>query len=382
MLFAVNRRSVSLLAFSNILKLQTRNQSGVANTKSSPAQLKAAVDSWVLPYTTGPLTKDEYNHFHEKGWVIKKDILSKKALENTIDSISDMVDQVAKKLYNAGKIKDLGTDKGFLERLTFLDKQFPHANVFLHKMGILPTGVQELWSTDQLLDVATQILGTKHNIDGHPNWNLRCKTPESTSLGQATVPWHQDTAYLDEECWDKLQLTCWVPLLDTNIQNGCMQVLSGGHKTGITATHTGCTGGTWYVELSEQEIEKTLNVNIARDTATCEVPFGSVLFLNNLVPHRSLPNNTEHIRWSLDLRWQRAGEPNGLWGVKSNILMRDHKNPNHKIDWKGWATVEKLKTARTLDTDFDTTITGPWMRRWEITNENRHTKAWKQENWA
>lgn len=65
---------------------------------------------------------------------------------------------------------------------------------------------------------------------------------------------------------------------------------------------------------------KTLECDIQRDLVTCEVPKGSVLFLNNLIPHRSLNNASDKIRWSFDLRWQRSNEPDGFcefrgWGI-------------------------------------------------------------------
>ena len=48
----------------------------------------------------------------------------------------------------------------------------------------------------------------------------------------------------------------------------------------------------------------TLDTPVNEQTvATCEVPFGSVLFFNNLIPHQSMENYSETIRWSLDLRW-------------------------------------------------------------------------------
>ncbi len=97
-----------------------------------------------------------------------------------------------------------------------------------------------MWSCPVLLDVAEQILGP--DVAGHPVWNLRTKTPNQE---QATVPWHQDIAYLDESCWSTLQLTAWIPLLDATVQNGCMQVMRGGHRTGRAAHHTCCVGGTW-----------------------------------------------------------------------------------------------------------------------------------------
>ena len=129
------------------------------------------------------------------------------------------------------------------------------------------------------------------DIMGHPVWNLRCKTPERLSAGQATVPWHQDNSYLDEECWDKLQaiaaqgpqggpprdpalpqVTAWVPLVNTNLHNGCMQVVRGSHQAGVTANHACCVGGTWYTEVTPEELEATLGCDMSQDIITCEVP--------------------------------------------------------------------------------------------------------------
>ncbi len=38
--------------------------------------------------------------------------------------------------------------------------------------------------------------------------------------------------------------------------------------------------------MDEEDAERELGVDMAADVVTCEVPFGSVLFLNNLIPHR------------------------------------------------------------------------------------------------
>ena len=52
-------------------------------------------------------------------------------------------------------------------------------------------------------------------------WNIRPKTPRND---QATVPWHQDNAYLDPSALYTLMPTAWIPLIDANATNGCMQV--------------------------------------------------------------------------------------------------------------------------------------------------------------
>jgi hypothetical protein len=113
---------------------------------------------------------------------------------------------------------------------------------------------------------------------------------------------------------------------------------------------------------------------------TAEVPLGSVLFLSNLIPHRSLENFSERIRWSLDLRWQRAGESNGFWGIKDSLPLfaRDDSGqlmPGFKADFETWGKVDRnaLQAAAVSDAEkakekdpFDTTITGPWMGQWSV----------------
>ncbi|XP_019855947.1 PREDICTED: uncharacterized protein LOC100639497 [Amphimedon queenslandica] len=175
--------------------------------------------------------------------------------------------------------------------------------------------------------------------------------------------------------------TAWIPLIDANKLNGCMQMVKRGHRAGKTATHTCCAGGTWYVDLAEEEMEKTLGVNMKTDVVTCEVPLGGVLFFSNCIPHRSLENYSNDVRWSLDLRWQRPDEPSNFFGLKDCIVMRSEDKPSSSIDWEGFASVDRNKLQMGFEGDekesdpFDTTIHGPWMERWGITHTNRHTEA-------
>lgn len=120
-----------------------------------------------------------------------------------------------------------------------------------------------------------QLLGP--DLAGHPVWNLRPKAPQQDEMN---VPWHQDNAYVSPDAWDNLTVVAWIPLVDADERNGCMQVLKGGHRSGQTAKHTCCQGGTWYVEMDEQDAQQRLGVNMQQDTVTCQMPAGSVLLMN------------------------------------------------------------------------------------------------------
>ena len=56
---------------------------------------------------------------------------------------------------------------------------------------------------------------------------------------------------------------------------------------------------------------------------------------------RSLDNMSGQIRWSLDLRWQRPGEPNGFYGLKDCIPMAKSGDPGFRLDWGAWAQQDR-----------------------------------------
>jgi hypothetical protein len=340
--------------------------------------------------------------FFTEGFVVKRDLLPKAETAGAVGAVEGLVDSLARKLHAAGKITDLCEGVEFERRLIEIEKQFPNASVLLHKQGILPEGIADLWAGPTLLACARQLVGP--DLAGHPVWNLRTKTPNSAqNAGQAEVPWHQDTAYLsggEATCVNTLQATAWVPLVDATEKNGCMEVIRYGHRAGREVDHECCVGGTWYVSIKEGELEK-IGAADKEDVILCDVRVGDVLFLNNVVPHRSLPNVDDHIRWSLDLRWQHPQGEAGFYGIKDPILMTKADDPTFKPNWANWAGVERTAAQMAALAEakpgllpaleavakaeaptpalpgsdpFDTIIAGPWMARWPVVHVNRHTK--------
>lgn len=208
-----------------------------------------------------------------------------------------MVDNLADKLHQAGKITEKFEEYGLFQRLTKLEEAYPGSNILLFKSQKMPKSFQNLWCNERLLNIMEQILGPE--VAGHPVWNLRTKTPNSRAVD---IPWHQDSAYFSNESYDHMIATAWIPFLDATEENGCMQVARNGHRKGKVATHQCCAGPTWYVMLEEEEMKKTLDVDIEKDILTLPIKYGGFLLFNNITPHRSLMNYSDEIRWSVDLR--------------------------------------------------------------------------------
>ena len=117
--------------------------------------------------------------------------------------------------------------------------------------------------------------------------------------------------------------------------NGCMQVLPGGHKPERVLNHKlekkdGSVKDSWYLFIEDKDIPEEKIV-------TCEMEAGSVLFLHQLVPHRSLENFSEDVDRISDLRFQNPLDEVGFHtGLVDPIIMRKSSDPQYKPDWDAW----------------------------------------------
>ena len=58
---------------------------------------------------------------------------------------------------------------------------------------------------------------------------------------------------------------------------------------------------------------------------------GDVLFMHKEIPHRSLPNRSNGVRWSMDLRYQKTGTPTGR-PFHPAIIVRSRNDPDSVQD--------------------------------------------------
>jgi ectoine hydroxylase-related dioxygenase (phytanoyl-CoA dioxygenase family) len=148
----------------------------------------------------------------------------------------------------------------------------------------------------KLLTCIESLIGRE--IVGSSVYRVRPKIP---GMRHGVVPWHQDSGYFMPHCDRDVIVTCWLPLVDATEENGCLQVITGAHRGGVSRHYSGGYAG--YLEIAEEDLPEGRVV-------TVPVPLGGVLFMTNLTPHRSTENRTDVVRWSIDLRYQGADVPN------------------------------------------------------------------------
>ena len=132
-------------------------------------------------------------------------------------------------------------------------------------------------------------------------------------------------------------VTVWIPLTEANRENGCLLVAPKSHKRGL-AVH--CIDPV--SRYSRQAIPEKF---VGKDQKAVLMQPGDVLLLDKLTMHASLPNLSESIRWSIDLRYQKTGWPTGRSWFPG-FVVRSEKDPTKvlkKVDkWaKLWNEAKK-----------------------------------------
>lgn len=180
----------------------------------------------------------------------------------------------------------------------------------------------ELVRWPALLDVIERVVGPDITLSS--NGHARYKLPDSGGAG--CTPWHRD-AMTHVPASDPVSvLTCWVPMDDVTLDNGCLVVEPGGHRT-------------------HRDLRWPLTPAVVSELDDLAVPIpvdkGDVVLLHKDVPHASRPNRSKTVRWSFDLRYHPSSGPS---------------------DRPWFPSLDLRRCGRPVRADGR-----EWQRRWELT---------------
>jgi hypothetical protein len=318
------------------------------------------------------LTQSQLDRFTNEGFLLIEKLPGMSEKMQVLElEFANVLDSLVVELLEKKELKQSYSDLPFGERITAIIKETgktysSHFDFSLPQKGIKHDtpmwhgpAVFDILTHDPLLDVVESIMGDE--IYSNPVQHVRIKPPEDQlpvnpitgekywgSLVSQT-PWHQDTGVINETADDSNILTVWTPVWDAPIESGCLQVKPQSHNFGL---YQHCPSPTSGAGIPEQ----ILNTNTA-----IPVPMkrGSVLLINKLTAHASLPNMSNHVRWSLDLRYNPIGEPTGRESFPG-FVVRSTKNPSAILtDPVAWSDLWKdTRTRLALEQD-------PSYNRWD-----------------
>lgn len=235
-----------------------------------------------------PVTAQDLDFYREHGYVVLEGALTDHDLHPLIQDHNAVVDDMAQQLLADGRITDVCADETFETRLARLVDQLDDTED-IAQIGFVPDigftrrrGTFDMLRNRNLLDAIEPFIGPE--ISCNPVSHIRPKMPGTD------VAFHQDAVFTAPEAKDILQVTVWFPLVPSTEENGCLIVQPGVHD--------------------ERRVYWTYSKDLP-DTERVALPMdkGDVLIMHKLTPHGSGPNHTNAVRWSMDLRYQKTGDP-------------------------------------------------------------------------
>ncbi len=246
------------------------------------------------------LSTDQVLAFREEGVLVAEGVLTDDDISPIISEYAAWIDRRACALQAEGKITEMCDQYPFERRVACLYAQSPEITHGMDIMFARGPATFAFLRNGHLLNAVESLIGPE--ITCSPIQHIRAKPPAALTGeggGFYNVPWHQDAGVTWEEADHSDIVTCWIALTDATVENGCMEVLPHVWKQGYREHQD--IGGT------------TIRPDLMPDIAPRPVPVGKggIVFMHRYTPHRSTPNYTSGVRWSIDLRYQPTGQPTG-----------------------------------------------------------------------
>ena len=240
------------------------------------------------------LNPEQIAFYKDWGYLLVEDVIPVEDLQLLISELDEAVDQNARKAQVKGELSELFEDEPFERRLARIvesvadpsDTSFSDT-LFEGLHGKLKTeGMFAVQTHPAILDIVESLIGPE--ILAHPQFNIRPKLPNQDT---SVVPWHQDLGYLQPDASETFMVNFWIPLVDATVENGCMEVIAGSHNAPLIDHITGLGPGRNFKGIVDEALPDGEQVQ-------CPVPLGGVLLIQHKTIHRSVPNYSDHIRWS------------------------------------------------------------------------------------
>ena len=287
------------------------------------------------------LTEQQIEKFAAEGYLLLRGALADADLDPIIAEYEEYIGRRAAELLAEGKISDLCADEPFDRRLASICRENNEMYSELDIMYFRGRASFEFLINDNLLDIVESLVGPE--ITCSPIQHTRAKLPVGLTPdgGDPHVAlWHQDAGVALEEADPHSILTVWLPLSPARPENGCLQMMPRVHDGGLREHYIKTGLGTVIVEDEMPEVEPM----------TLPMDKGDVLLMHKQTPHRSTPNNSDVVRWSMDLRYQETGTPTGR-PFNPDFVARSRSNPDAVLrDYDEWARqwVEALAEVKRI----------------------------------
>jgi chlorinating enzyme len=274
----------------------------------------------------GSLTAEQQELYDRQGYIVLENFLTADDLAPAREAMMQKVDFIAEDLFRDGVISDKRENEPFETRLACIFDGLTDKDFLRYDRGWRDRfpGYFILMSNPKILDAVESLIGPE--IFSNPVYNTRPKVPK---VAAGAVPWHQDKSYWPDANSNPV-ITVWIPFVDSTEENGCLHLIPGTHKKRMIEHHAESYSGTSYTEVSLDYVQQRKKQIVA-----LPMKAGSAVLFNDRLIHSSTPNNSNHVRWSVDLRYQPTDQdPMPQHGT--GFLARSRRNPQQIATLEDW----------------------------------------------
>ena len=290
--------------------------------------------------------------FEEEGYLVVENLLDEERdIKPLVAEYEALLDQLATQWWSEGKLAASYQDLPFAQRLTQVirelgDSCFYHFEISLPFSKItedspihLGPAAFNLLRSPRVLDAVQSLIGPE--IYCHPAHHVRIKVPvEAVNQGindlTGTVTGHQDQAGTLPEADESNIVTAWLAINDATEANGCLMVIPGSHR-GELLPHGPLPHGGAGIPVEHLP---------SAEFVPLPMPRGGAIFMTARTIHRSLPNVSDGIRWSVDARYMPIGRPTGR-PFFPGFVGRSQLRPQTELhDSQAWANLWRQARAQ------------------------------------
>jgi Phytanoyl-CoA dioxygenase (PhyH) len=250
----------------------------------------------------------ELAHF---GYAIVRGLVPLDALADLRSAIELGLANQARELVSTGllPVQDEGAASSFEAGMSLLFERNiipPGAPVMGARVRAeIATAVDHLRRHPAIARLAKEILGPP--IVATPQFAVRAHCPGRLEF---CYPWHQDIFFLDlDDKESARRVNFWVPLVPIDADAGGIELIRESHLCGVLphARERHAANAPWFMGVERASLP-------GGQVIVPRLDVGDAIVMLEKTVHRSRPNRGRRVRWSVDIRYARAGEPVGRSG--------------------------------------------------------------------
>ena len=286
------------------------------------------------------LSSDQKRRFETEGYLVVENVLDQSLLDSVRREYATLLEGLMRG-WGREPTGDFATDlvtayRDGLDWFQPMDISLPGDRIAADTPFHFGPAVFDMVTAPRLLDMVEDLIGPE--ITSNPIQHVRIKPPERhLRSGEIRAhiggtDWHQDRAVALEEADETTMVTVWLAVTDATVENGCLQVVPSETELLPHCPQRQTAIAKDYLDTSR--------------AVPLPVGSGGAVIFHPMTPHASLPNLSDGIRWSFDLRYNVTGQPTGRAHFP-DFVARSRAHPETELrDWRAWQRMWEDARAR------------------------------------